>query len=125
MTRLSEMAGRYARNEMSEEDVADYVMELEFRVRGLEAALEASRDSNTESLAMYRSACDRADHSQARVQELEEAVDAVRNLISNSEGVAGLHLNGDVAPWDELMEGGEYEAWLGALDAVSAEREEA
>ena len=59
----------------------------------------------------------------ARVRELEAAVDAVRNLISNSEGVAGLHLNGDVAPWDELMEGGEYEAWLGALAAVSAETE--
>ena len=39
MTRLSEMAGRYARNEMSEEDVADYVMELEARVRELEAAV--------------------------------------------------------------------------------------
>ena len=37
MTRLAEMAGRYARNEMSEEDVADYVMELEWRVRALEA----------------------------------------------------------------------------------------
>ena len=60
-----------------------------------------------------------AEALEARVRELEAAVDAVRNLINNSEGVAGLHLNGDVAPWDELMEGGEYEAWLDALAAVN------
>ena len=58
---------------------------------------------------------------QARVQELEAALAAVRNLINNSEGVAGLHLNGDVAPWDELLKGGEYEGWLGALAALQSD----
>lgn len=31
------------------------------------------------------------------------------DLISESEGVAGLHLNGDLAPWDELLPGGRFE----------------
>ena len=57
MTRLSEMAGQYARNEMSEEDVADYVMELEARVRELEAALGTARTAliHTRAFATLRS----------------------------------------------------------------------
>jgi hypothetical protein len=31
------------------------------------------------------------------------------DLISESDGVYGLHANGDLAPWDELLPGGEYE----------------
>lgn len=41
-----------------------------------------------------------------------KGLDAVQDLINNSYGVAGLHLNGDVAPWDELLEGGRFEGWL-------------
>lgn len=37
---------------------------------------------------------------------------SVHDLVDSSEGVAGLHLNGDVAPWGDLMEGGDYETWL-------------
>lgn len=33
----------------------------------------------------------------------------IDNLIDESEGVTGLHLNGDVAPWDELLPGGRFE----------------
>lgn len=39
-------------------------------------------------------------------------LDAVRQLIYESQGVTGLHFNGDLAPWDELMPGGEFEHWL-------------
>jgi hypothetical protein len=42
--------------------------------------------------------------------------DALAQLIEDSEGVAGLHHNGDVAPWESLLEGGEYEAWLRVFD---------
>jgi hypothetical protein len=34
------------------------------------------------------------------------------DLISESDGVYGLHQNGDLAPWDELLPGGEYERLL-------------
>lgn len=40
----------------------------------------------------------------------------IRALISQSEGVAGLHLNGEVAPWEWLIDNG----WLSALSAAPA-----
>lgn len=43
---------------------------------------------------------------------------AVAELIAESRGVAGLHLNGDLAPWDELRTGGQYEEWLQDYDAA-------
>jgi hypothetical protein len=42
-----------------------------------------------------------------------ELLAALRGLIAGSNGVAGLHLNGDVATWDELCDGGLFEEWLG------------
>lgn len=43
---------------------------------------------------------------------LRIGIQAVGFLISDSEGVYGLHLNGDVAPWETLEAGGEFEDWL-------------
>jgi hypothetical protein len=37
-------------------------------------------------------------------------------LIDESYGVSGLHLNGAVAPWSDLLTGGRYEEWLMILD---------
>ena len=55
----------------------------------------------------------------AEVERLREAVNAVFDLIEESHGVTGLHLNGDVAPWDELLRGGRYEDWLAPLSDVA------
>lgn len=41
----------------------------------------------------------------------------IQGLMSESHGVAGLHLNGDVAPWGELEPGGRFER-LGSLQAA-------
>ena len=50
----------------------------------------------------------------ARVAELEGVVKAaakvdkaMRDLIAESTGVCGLHLNGDDASWDSLLRGGQ------------------
>lgn len=51
-------------------------------------------------------------------ERMEAALRAVVNLIDDSYGVAGLHLNGDVAPWDELRTGGLYDEWLVAFDTA-------
>jgi hypothetical protein len=45
---------------------------------------------------------------------------SVDDLIAESEGVYGLHLNGDPAPWDSLTEGGRFEAWLIELERARA-----
>lgn len=62
--------------------------------------------------------------SKAREAALAEAlrglVASVDDLISESGGVYGLHLNGDPSPWSELTEGGRFEEWLIALEAARA-----
>lgn len=54
----------------------------------------------------------------ARVAKLERGLKAVDQLIAESGGVYGLHLNGDMAPWAELRSGGRYEEWLRDFDAA-------
>jgi hypothetical protein len=46
-------------------------------------------------------------------------VDELDGLVGESYGVSGLHLNGDVAPWDELLPGGRFER-LSSLDELRA-----
>lgn len=43
-------------------------------------------------------------------------LEAVNGLMCASDGVAGLHLNGDIAPWAELTTGGQFEEHLSPLD---------
>ncbi len=50
------------------------------------------------------------------IEELRKGLAAALALIEDSYGVAGLHLNGDVAPWHELRTGGRYEDWLFDFD---------
>lgn len=50
------------------------------------------------------------DSCSAALQRLHTDIQA---LVADSEGVTGLHQNGEVAPWPELMEGGQYSDWLG------------
>lgn len=47
---------------------------------------------------------------------LQSLVSSLDDLIADSVGIFGLHQNGDLAPWDDLLRGGEFEAWLRALD---------
>jgi len=47
-------------------------------------------------------------------------VQEVDDLIGESEGVAGLHHNGDVAPWGDLEPGGEYERLTSLNDLRAA-----
>jgi len=56
---------------------------------------------------------------QAKIARLEKVAKELNELIAESEGVAGLYQNGDVAPWDDLMcsEGN----WLSALAALEVE----
>lgn len=53
-------------------------------------------------------------------EALSELISSLDDLISDSQGVYGLHLNGDLAPWSELVEGGCYEDWLKSLEAARA-----
>jgi hypothetical protein len=54
--------------------------------------------------------------SSEQIQKLIDGLKAVEALIDESRGVAGLHLNGDLAPWKDLRTGGRLEDWLVAFD---------
>lgn len=73
---------------------------LEYYVEQAECALLAS------GLPAAIEARDKA------LELLRALEDSVSCLIGSSEGVYGLHLNGDPAPWSELTEGGAFEDWL-------------
>ena len=53
------------------------------------------------------------------LEALSELVDEINLLASESCGVAGLHLNGDVATWEEILPGGRFE-WLGGLERAES-----
>ena len=40
---------------------------------------------------------------QAQEAKLREALDAVQQVANRSEGIAGWHLNGDIASWDSIL----------------------
>jgi hypothetical protein len=56
----------------------------------------------------------------ARVKAADELADDIESIVSASAGVAGLHMNGDIAPWASLLEGGNFEEWLASLAAYRA-----
>ena len=45
-------------------------------------------------------------------EKLRKGIKAVRDLINESNGVDGLHKNGEICPWHDLEEGGTFEEWL-------------
>ena len=50
------------------------------------------------------------------LKKLVEGLLAVEELINESGGVFGLHLNGDPSPWEQLISGGRFEDWLCKFD---------
>lgn len=74
--------------------------------------------------AMQAGETERADRAEAQRDQLLSAliglVDDIQGLMEESDGVAGLHRNGDLAPWSELEAGGEYERLSHLPDAISA-----
>ena len=63
----------------------------------------------------------------AALKLAREALGEVQDLISESHGVYGLHLNGDESPWSEIEQGGRFERLttlpeaLAAIDALKGE----
>ncbi|AKR48465.1 MULTISPECIES: hypothetical protein [Acetobacter] len=59
----------------------------------------------------------------ATAPELYEALDRllhdIQDLKENSEGVSGLHQNGDVADWDSLSEQGRFSSWIGNSESLA------
>lgn len=62
--------------------------------------------------------------TRASYDEVVNALRALRkdidDLVNQSQGVAGLHMNGDVAEWDSLLPGGTFGAWLASVEDADA-----
>lgn len=63
----------------------------------------------------------------SRSDKIDRLIDAasivlhdIDALVSNSEGVAGLHMNGEVADWQSLMAGGSFGSWLESVEDLRA-----
>lgn len=80
---------------------------------------------NTESVVrMQRKLCELQEkvielqtEKEHLMSALHGVMDDIQGLISESYGVSGLHLNGDVAPWDEILPGGRFERLTHMIDA--------
>lgn len=73
-----------------------------------ELRVEASKQECLKAIAEQR---------YALVSEVaRRALQAIDNLMADSLGVAGLHKSGDIAYWDEITAGGNYEEWLLPLE---------
>ena len=56
----------------------------------------------------------------AALKLAREALGEVQDLIGESHGVYGLHLNGDESPWNELEQGGKFERLTSLNEALAA-----
>jgi len=106
--RLSYMLREFA----SKIGISDREDPLETLIGGWTRAAEAMRNSLNEHNRMWKEVLQtRHEHRQMAAQN-KRLINCFTTLMGHSTGVAGLHLNGDVAPWSELTEGGRFEEWL-------------
>ena len=60
----------------------------------------------------HQAALAKAEKAEAENTKLQAKNTQVCDLISESQGIAGLHLNGDIATWEELMHSFDFHTWL-------------
>ena len=71
----------------------------------------------------YQTAIEVCGQLERELAVARKGLEAVASLMDESQGVGGLHMNGDFAPWSELRTGGRFEEWLVAFDdALNAAR---
>lgn len=116
------LASRQAIHEVDGE-----IATLARRVLELEEALKEARLQSLADGGLAQEAWEAQKKAEARVQELEavlggakEVLLDVQALIDDSDGVAGFHLNGDVALWEKL---GQPEAVLSTLARIADVKE--
>lgn len=62
----------------------------------------------------------RVERQSAALKLAKEALTEVQDLIGESSGVYGLHLNSDESPWSEVEQGGRFERLTTLLEALAA-----
>ena len=85
---------------------------------------EICRKSSGEDGLSYAQLRAQADALAEENRIFRVGLDCVHDLIQQSHGVTGLHLNGDDADWASLRTGGRFEEWLLDFDTALAAYEE-
>ena len=79
---------------------------------------------NPESVAAWKRECaflrEQVEKLTAALKLSREALGEVQDLIGESHGVYGLHLNGDESPWGDLEQGGRFERLTSLNEALAA-----
>ena len=82
------------------------------RLEELQLNLEAAREGmNTGDIEAAVAAIDAF-----YIRKLIDGLRTIECLIDSTNGVDGLHNNGDFARWETLRTGGRFEGWLMAFD---------
>jgi hypothetical protein len=117
----------YSKAEFLKEATPEFVLSLLDLERALQSALAETHDRMmNEAQLAFNAISDLAEArsqlslAHARIGELEGAISEVGALIEESGGVYGLHLNGDLCPWPDILAGGKYEDWLVAFSRARA-----
>lgn len=63
---------------------------------------------------------DRLASAERVVKRARVAISDFDDLVGSSEGVYGLHLNGDPAPWESILAGGAYDYWTEGITTLRA-----
>lgn len=117
----------------SDQDVADcyseamaFVASAEAEIERLSAELRRERDeaiaSADHAIRLFDEMRNDRDRLAAVRDKAAELVGDVLGLIDESDGVAGLHRNGDIADWGSLLPGGQFErlSTLNELESLLA-----
>ena len=98
--------------------MSEGLAEIEAHVYTLESTLKVSIKANGQFVAEIITVKAERDAALARVTVLQNSLEGLLSevdaLIGDSQGVYGLHLNGDNSPWDELGD------WLPSRDTSRA-----
>lgn len=93
-------------------EIPDYLRDqinLNRELRAEIERLEADRDRQKKSREHYIEQTNRLEAENARYRK---AVEYMEGVMSDSNGVDGFHLNGDIATWDEIIEDSPWQALL-------------
>ena len=77
--------------------------ELKSEFTRLQAELEKTESKMLDYAADYDDVKKESAALQAQLDAANEWISAVTDIINHSDGVQGWHLNGDIAPWGDLL----------------------
>lgn len=90
-------------NETNAEYLVRKFAEAEARISALSEDQQRAIESIKQADAAVKLAHEKFSALAAENAAMHETIEAVRSVADNSSGIAGWHLNGDIATWEEIL----------------------